>query len=207
MDPPRVDNETEFIAEPRLLMAKDGERLVMIVKATFERPLGATALDLAPPEGQRGIRSADVPWGDPEKSSIKYPSDLCLAKPGTDVIVVAAAHAPGGKAVPSFDAGVRVGPLEKTIRVFGLRVWAANGSSLSAARPTMGVEVRYDHAWGGFDGSDPARVVEEPRNPVGMGIARDLATLTHKAAPMIEDPLHLLASVRTRPPPAGLGAI
>src|SRR4051812_45981696 len=207
MDPPRVDNETEFIAEPRLLMAKDGERLVMIVKATFERPLGATALDLAPPEGQRGIRSADVPWGDPKKSSIKYPSDLCTAKPGTDVIVVAAAHAPGGKAVPSFDAGVRVGPLEKTIRVFGLRVWSANGSSLSAPRPTTGAEVRYDFAWGGFDGTDLMNPVEEARNPVGMGIARDPATLPQNPGPVTEDPANLIASVRTRPPPAGLGAI
>jgi hypothetical protein len=156
---------------------------------------------------RRGIRGRDVPWGDPEKSSLKYPSDLCLIKPGTDVIVVAAAHAPGGKPVPWFDAGVLVGPLEKTVRVFGLRVWEANGSGLSAPRPTAGVELRYDYAWGGSDMSDPAKPTEEPRNPVGLGVARDPATLTHHPAPMIEDPQNLLASVRTRPPPAGLGAI
>src|SRR5262245_57580902 len=207
MDPPRVNNETEFVAEPRLLMAKDGERLVMIVKATFERPVGAAALELAPPEGRRGIRSADIPWGDPKKSSIKYPSDLCTAKPGTDVIVVAAAHAPDGKAVPSFDAGVRVGPLEKTIRVFGLRVWESGGAGLSAPRPTTGIEVRYDHAWGGIDAADPANAIEEPRNPIGMGIARAPSTLRHKPAPSIEDPAEPLGSARTRPPPAGLGAI
>jgi hypothetical protein len=40
-----------------------------------------------------------------------------------------------------------------------------------------------------------------------MGIARDPATLTHKPAPSIEDPLQPIASMRTRPPPAGLGAI
>jgi hypothetical protein len=49
--------------------------------------------------------------------------------------------------------------------------------------------------------------MEEPRNPVGMGIARDPATLTHKPAPFIEDPAHPISSVRSRPPPAGLGAI
>jgi hypothetical protein len=207
MDAPELDNRTDFAAQPRMLMARDGERLVLIVKATFTRLPGETALELVPTDDRRGIRGQDVPWGDPEKSSIKYPSDHCLAKPGTDVIVVASAHAPGGKAVPSFDAGVRVGALEKTIRVFGLRVWAANGTSLSAPRPTTGAEVRYDNAWGGYDGSDPEQPVEEPRNPVGKGIARDPSTLTHTMAPTIEDPQSLLTSARSRPPPAGLGAI
>jgi len=207
MDAPRLDNKTDFAAQPRMLMAKDGERVVLIVKATFARRPGETVLKREPRATRRGIRGQDIPWGDPEKSSIKYPSDLCLTKPGTDVIVVTAAHAPGGRAVPSFDAGVRVGRLEKLIRVFGLRVWAANGSSLTAPRPTVGAEVRYDHAWGGLDVSDPLRPVEEPRNPVGMGIARDLSVLTHQPGPTIEDPAHPIASARTRPPPAGLGAI
>ncbi|WP_437663374.1 DUF2169 family type VI secretion system accessory protein [Sorangium sp. So ce1182] len=207
MDAANLSNRTEFVARPVLLLAKDGERLVVIVKATFTGVRGESALDVAPRAARRGIRGADVPWGEPEKSSIKYPSDLCITKPGTDVIVVAAAHAPGGKAVPSFDAGVRVGRLEKTIRVFGLRVWEANGAGLSAPRPTAGVEVRYDHAWGGLDVSDPAMPVEEPRNPVGMGVTRDPSVLTHRPAPLIEDPLHPITSVRTRPPPAGLGAI
>ncbi len=207
MDPPRLHNKTDLAAEPRILMSKDGERLVLVVKGTFARPPREAMLELVARAERRGIRGQDIPWGDPEKSSIKYPSDLCVVKPGTDVIVVAAAHAPGGKAAPSFDAGVRVGPLEKTVRVFGLRVWAANGSSLTAPRPTTGVELRYDHAWGGLDVSDPKRPVEEPRNPIGMGIAGDPAVLTHQPAPMIEDPANLIASARTRPPPAGLGAI
>src|ERR1700744_5213760 len=103
MDAPQLDNRTELAAQPRVLMAKDGERLVLIVKATFARVPREGTLELVPPEERRGIRGQDIPWGDPEKSSIKYPSDLCLTKPGTDVILVTAAHAPGGKAVPSFD--------------------------------------------------------------------------------------------------------
>jgi hypothetical protein len=207
MDPPAFENKTDFAAQPLLLLAKEGERLVLIVKATFTRPPGVGALELSPPDERRDVRGADEPWGDPKKSSIKYPSDLCVAKPGTDVLVVAAAHAPGGKAVPSFDAGARVGPLEKTVRVFGLRVWEAKGSGLSAPRPTTGVELRYDYAWGGLDVSNPERPVEEPRNPVGMGIAADPSSLTHQPAPFIEDPAQPLASLRTRPPPAGIGAI
>ncbi len=207
MDAPRLNNKSEFMASPFPLLGKDGERLVVVVKATFLWLRGQGELELAERAAQRGIRGADVPWGEPEKSSIKYPSDLCIAKPGTDVIVVAAAHAPGGKAVPSFDAGVRVGHLEKIIRIFGLRVWEAKGTGLSAPRPTTGIEVRYDHAWGGLDTSDPRQAVEEAWNPVGMGVARDPAALTHKPAPFIEDPAHPIHSASTRPPPAGLGAI
>lgn len=207
MDSPRLRNETELIAEPRPLLGKEGEVLVLIVKATFVCGAGKHALELAPRRDQRGIRAADVPWGDPEKSSIRYPSDLCIHKPGTDVIVVAEAHAPGGRPVPSFEAGVRAGPLGKTIRVFGLRVWQEGGAGLSAARPTTGVEVRYDYAWGGFDASDPAKVVEEARNPVGMGMVRDARALTHKPAPFLEDPIFPIHTARTHPPPAGLGAV
>ncbi|MGK3992004.1 DUF2169 family type VI secretion system accessory protein [Sorangium sp. So ce1024] len=202
-----MDNRTDFIAAPFLLVGKAGERLVVVVKATFVRVAAQCELELSDRAVQRRIRCADVPWGDPERSSIKYPADLCIAKPGTDVVVVAAAHAPGGRAVPFFDAGVRLGALEKIVRIFGLRVWQAKGAGLSDPRPTTGIEVRYDYAWGGLDQSDPSSPVEEPRNPVGMGIARDPAALTHKPAPFIEDPTDLIGSLSTRPAPAGLGAI
>ncbi|MFT3764957.1 MAG: DUF2169 domain-containing protein [Minicystis sp.] len=206
MDQPPVDNPTDFVAHPQLFVDKDGEKLLAIVKATFLRAPDGT-LEVAPKRWRRKIRFADVPWGDPEKSSILYPADICLRKPGTDVVVVARAHAPGGKPVPTFDAAVRVGPLQKIVRVFGLRVWQAGGSGLSPPRPISEIEMRYDHAWGGCDASDPAHIEEEPRNPVGMGVTRDLDSLTHQPAPSIEDPAQPILTARTRPPPAGLGAI
>ena len=33
-------------------------------------------LELAPDDEARVVRPADVPWGEPEKSSILFPSDL-----------------------------------------------------------------------------------------------------------------------------------
>lgn len=216
MDAPDLRNRTDFVVSPHTLMGKEGEQLVVIAKATFLRPLrdpaspggaSGTGLVLAPRGARRPLRAADVPWGDPEKSSVRYPSDLFLRKPGTDVIVVAAAHAPGGRPVPAFDAGVRAGKLEKVIRVTGLRVWEANGAGLSAPRPGTGIEVRYDLAWGGSDFSDPSRPIVEPRNPVGLGIARDPAALTHRPAPMIEDPKDPLRAARSSNVPVGLGPI
>ncbi len=206
MDQPPIDNPTDFVAHPQLLVDKEGERLVVIVKATFVRAPDRT-IELASKKRQRKIRFADVPWGKPEKSSILYPADLCLRKPGTDVVVVAKAHAPGGKPVPSFDVAVRVGALQKLCRIYGLRVWQAGGSGLSSPRPIAELEMRYDHAWGGFDDSDPAAVVEEARNPVGVGIAADPDSLTHLPAPGIEDVAEPILTAKTRPPPAGIGAI
>jgi hypothetical protein len=203
---PAVDNKTDFFVHPQLLLDKDGEKLVAIVKATFELEADGT-FEAAPPDGVRGVRMADVPWGKPEVPSIAYPADLCLRKPGTDVIVVARAFAPGGKPLSSFDVLVHVGPLKKALRIFGPRLWTTGGAGLTAPRPLSEIEMRYDHAWGGFDDSDPAKLLEEPRNPVGSGMVRDGNALTHKAAPSIEDVEVLIGSFRTRPPPAGICAV
>lgn len=207
MDQPPLDNKTDFAVHPQVLLDKDGEKLVAIVKATFE--VHPHEIALAPADRRRGIRLADAPW-DPEKPqipSILYPGDVCLRKPMTDVVVIGRAYAPGGQAVPSFDVYAQVGSLRKVLRVFGLRVWEHAGTGLSPARPIADIDLRYDYAWGGTDASDETSLLVEPRNPVGMGIARDPESLTDRPAPHIEDPAFPIVSCRTRPPPAGLGPI
>ena len=207
MDSPPLDNATDFIAVPQTLVDKDGERLTVIVKATYELlPLGG-GLEIAPKDRRRGIRTKDIPWGKPEVSSIFLPSDLCLRKPATDILVTARAYAPGGVAVPTLDVAVRVGTVQKLVKVFGLRVWQGGGMGLSSPRTLQYIDMRYDYAWGGVDDSDPAKFLEEARNPVGLGVTRDGNALTHKPAPSIEDPANLLITHKTRPPPAGLGPI
>jgi hypothetical protein len=206
VDQPPVDNETEFEADPQLIVDKDGEKLALMLKATFVLPYGAQALEVAPDEDQRILRMGDLPWGKPEISSIAYPSDVCLRKPGTDVVVVARAFPPHGQPAPTWDVFVQVGALTKALRVFGLRVWEVGGSGISPPRPVESMEMRYDFAWGGSEGEGDA-FIEEPRNPVGMGFVRDPATLTDRPAPNIEDPQFLISSYKTRPPPAGIGPI
>ena len=205
---PQIDNRTEFAAQPQILIGKEGEALVVMIKASFEL-LDPTdsELKLAPSERTRPLRPADVPWGKPEVSSIAYPSDHCVYKPGTDVIVLAVAYPPPGPSVTSFDAFVQVGALTKAVRVFGLRVWQAGGAGLSAPGVAGPVEMRYENAWGGVDGLDSPKFIEEARNPVGSGVALDPSTLSHKVAPSIEDPNELIGSFRTRPPPAGIGVV
>jgi hypothetical protein len=205
MDAPALDNRTELAVHPQLVLDRDGEKLVTIVKATFE--LAEGFLELAPRDRARKIRAADLPWQKDKPESLAYPGDVCVRKPGTDVVFVGKAHSPGGRPAPSFDARLEVGPLAKSISVFGRRLWLDRGSGLTEPAPTDAVEVRYDLAWGGRDESDPAALVEESRNPVGRGVVRDPGALTHAPAPQIEDPSELITSVRTAPAPAGLGPI
>jgi len=212
MPSPVVENDTDFVVEPHLLVDKDGERVVVIAKATFElsgRPARGPdgSFEIAPKARRRGIRAADLPWGKPEISSIRYPCDLCVRKPGTDVLVVATAHAPGGKAVPRFDAGVRVGRVQRVVRITGTRVFAEGGESITEPQPILSLAVRYDYAFGGIDDSKPEAIGEEPRNPVGRGIARTPAGMGLKAAPQIEDPADPVKTAAARPRPAGLSAI
>src|SRR5262249_30328324 len=116
---PALDNRTDFVVHPQMLLDREGEKLAAIVKATFE--VQGTDVELAPPERTRGIRFADLPWDEEKPASIAYPADVCLRKLGTDVIFVAKACALGGKPAPSFDVRVEVGPLQKSLVVFGPR--------------------------------------------------------------------------------------
>lgn len=205
MDSPPLDNQTEFEAHPQLLLTKNGERLLVVVKATFELLAPGADLTLAPGDRARPIRMSDEPWGEPEVDSVRYPSDICPAKRGTDVVVVASAYSE--RPTPELDCYVRVGPLKKAVKVYGLRVWESRGAGLSSARPFQELEIRYDYSWGGRDFEDPMKPVEESRNPAGMGVVCRSDKLTHQLAPRIEDPDHPIRSAGTKPPPAGLGVI
>lgn len=206
MSPP-IDNRSEFVAFPQLLVDRDGEKLVTMVKATFALPPGDDTLELVPRNRARGLRPIDVPWGLPGETTSMFPGDFCVRKPTTDVVVVARAHAPRQTSRDHFDVSVRVGPLTKVLRIFGPRVWQAKGTAISAARPARDLDLRWEHAWGGLARDDAGHVAEEPRNPMGRGIALDPNALTHQLAPQIDDPFHPLRSIETRPPPAGMGPV
>ena len=203
---PTVDNRTDFAVAPSPQIDKEGLRLLAMVKATFELGEDGT-LECAPKSRNRPLRFADLPWQKDQPESIAYPADVCLQKPGTDVVFVARAHAPGGRPVPSFDARVEVGPLARSLTVFGRRLWRDRGAGFTDPAPLDGLDLRYDFAWGGRDEEGPKGVVEEPRNPVGLGVAHDPVLLTHRPGPQIEDPAQRIDSARTAPPPAGIGVV
>lgn len=206
MDAPRLDNRTDFVAEPLSRYAADGERLIVVVKASWRVATSGAPLALLPRDEQRPVRFADVPWGDAATSSVRFPADVAVEKPGTDVVVLAAAHAPKGKPVPAFDVKAAVGPVERLLRVHGPRVWTDGGRGLSAAEPAVEVPLVWELAFGGLDTEDLLDVREEPRNPVGRGITRHPAHLTRAPAPQVELATEPITSARGATP-AGLGAL
>jgi hypothetical protein len=162
--------------------------------------------------GGAEVHTVDEPWDEdaPDVSSIKIPSDICLRKPSTDVIVVGAAVAPGRAPVTELNVLVRVGPVEKSLRCYGTRVWyqGAAGLTLTPPEPFEALPLRWEYAFGGFDASDPdAPPKTEARNPVGCGVARKAGSLIHQQGPQIEDPEFPIDSPGYSGPPAGIGAI
>jgi hypothetical protein len=208
VNPPPLSKATTATVELLPQLAASGEAiLVTVIKQRFQlTPKGQ-------PERVPGakVNVADLPWDEdaPETSSSKLPSDLCLFKPSTDVIVAGSALAKGGARVRELDVGLRVGPIKKVLRVFGPRVWyrGLTGIVLSDPEPFAELPLRWEYAWGGRDESDPKKPLEESRNPVGRGVARDPATLLQKPGPAIEDVAHLVSTSRSSPPPAGVGPI
>ncbi len=208
MIPPELSKRTEAAVELIPQLDKDGStKVIVVIKQRFSvRPSGKVTMA---PGAQ--VRPVAEPWDPdhPESSSAKWPSDVCLRKPSTDVIVVGNALAPLRQRVTELDVLVRVGPLKRQLRVFGLRVWyrALGGISLTPPQPFEEVPLRWEYAFGGSDVSNPKKPAVEPRNPFGRGMACDPAKLIHQPGPQVEDPADLIHSQRSRPAPAGVGPV
>jgi hypothetical protein len=198
-----IANASHFAALAVPSTGPDGRDIVIaIVKATFVRREEGRAI-LA--DQQVPVRAADVPhFPDAPDSSIRYPSDVCPEKRGTDVIIVgdAVARAPA----PSVDVAVRVREREVLLRVHGERVYCEGlaGVVIGPAAPCERKPIVYERAYGGATAD---RELVEDRNPLGRGIAKTAAELVGTPAPQVEDPAHPITSAEDRPAPVGLGAV
>lgn len=178
---------------------------MVVVKGTFSiRPDGT----VEPATEQAPVCAAPVYWGAPGRSSLRYETDMILAKPGTDVIVNGHAYAPSGAPTRQVDVSLDVGPIHKHVRVIGDRVWRKGLTGLHASEPAPFVKlpIRYERAFGGFDDSADVPQVER-RNPVGVGFTVDPRHLEGQALPNVELPGSPIQSSRDRPPPVGLGVL
>lgn len=180
--------------------------LAVIAKWTFAvGPSGRVELD----EPGREPDLVDTFHGeDAATSSIRRPSQLFEHKPGTDVILIGHAHPPRQGSATSVDVSLRVGPIAKTVRAHGLRVWQLGtfgGLMPGPARPMREpVPLIYELAWGGLDltGGKP---VGEWRNTVGRGVARSRRELVGQPAALLEDPRDPIGQGENVP--ASFGAI
>lgn len=204
-------NETPYVAERFVTMDKDGaEVLVLLVKATFE--LANESVNELSDAEQFPIELADIYMGEPGNSSIKYEADVGMCKKATDVVLIGHAYA-GKVGDPFVDVSFRLGNINKTVRVFGDRLWEKRlgVASISLPEPFEKMPLIYERAFGGTDisQSDPNLHECEPRNPVGVGFRakRSILPIDGLKLPNIEDPKSLIRTIGDRPEPVGFSYI
>ncbi|MCA9697715.1 MAG: DUF2169 domain-containing protein [Myxococcales bacterium] len=209
----QLRNRSPFVATIAALAdARGVDTVVVVVKATFGLPEQPGAQPQLAGE-QQPIVLADEYWGDPSASSLRYPSEVHLAKPGADVILVGHAHAPGGQAVTVLDVTVGVAEQSRTLRVYGDRVWTDGGRAAVPSLPVPFVRMPlvYERAYGGRLLGSPGSThgFEEPRNPVGVGLLGDRrpGDMLGQPVPNLEDPQQPLTVLGQTPAPVGVAAI
>ncbi len=210
MPHPAVHNHTRFAFETLFVNDEEARpQCVPLLQATYAIGIGG-ALTLV--DEQPAVNLAGEYWGDPATSSIKTEAQIAFVKAATDVVLLGHAHAPGGKATET-QVGIRVGTLQKVVRVLGDRVMSRSlgRHAMSAPLPFDKIPLLYERAFGGCDvrGSRLPGVARcEPRNPVGVGY-RDprLPDDEEVPAPNLEDPQRPFKGYGDTPPPAGFGFI
>jgi hypothetical protein len=163
--------------------------LAVIAKWTFAVDAsGHVELDA---EGREPDLADSYNGEDGATSSIRRPSQLFEHKPGTDLLLIGHAHPPLRGSASSVDVSLRMGPIAKTVRAHGLRVWQAGtfgGLVAGPSRPLREpVPLIYELAWGGQD-TTTDKPMGEWRNTVGRGVARSYRTLVGQPAAQLEDP-------------------
>lgn len=201
----KVINRTPFVVGT--MMWEDANHRPMasvIVKATF-----SIKKTEGPSPVQMPIFSSDKHWDDDVSRSVKFESDMVPYKVKTDVVLVGKAYAPIGHSAKHVDVSLRVGRLEKTVRVIGDRRWFFPSRLLcfprkSAPKPFVSMDLVYERAYGGID---HAAALYSKENLVGVGFIgkKTPRSLQNRALPNLEDPNRMISSWKSRPKPAGFG--
>jgi hypothetical protein len=200
-----TSNSTPFTLGAFVLPdAQGADNLILVAKGTFDVSKGAVAVAAE----QQPIVVADVYWGEPGLSSLKYASEVHLGKTGTDVVMVGSVHAPQGRPVTELGFSLAVGPSKKVIYAVGDRTFTRGGSA-SAPAPTLSVPLTYERAYGGFHQPPKGPRLFDPRNPVGRGFrgqrkAGEMAGLPY---PSLFDPRQLRDDLSERTIPVGVGYV
>ncbi len=120
-------------------------------------------------------------------------------KPRGEVTCLGACCAPRNKTVPAAQVRIKVGPVDKTLHVFGDRYWLTGPDGLARmtqAKPFSRMPLDWSRAFGGPEFKD---------NPLGKGIAPIRLSDGDTAVPLPNiEGLTLIGAPTDRPMPAGL---
>ncbi|HVO83155.1 MAG TPA: DUF2169 domain-containing protein [Syntrophobacteria bacterium] len=202
----QIVNETPFSVGTMFWEDLQGKaNLSIIVKATFSitKQGAAAAVDQLP------LFTTDEHYGDEPLASVRFESDMAPFKPLADVVLVGKAYAPGGRPVARLDVSLRIGGVQRVIRVFGDRKWSYSSKlalvpTISDPKPFVTMDLVYERAFGGID-ETAAQYCKE--NLVGRGFIgkKSVASIDGKLLPNLEAPYNLIDSWKSQPKPAGFG--
>jgi hypothetical protein len=200
-------NATSFASVDVPMLDRDGRDVVVVILKSTWRIKASGDVSVVE-EDASPVRLVDILRNPDDKEnprqSARYPSDLCVEKRGTDVVVVG--DALSRKPVTFVDVAVKVRDKMLAARVHGAREYFRHLAdvAISASVPFERMPVEYERAFGGM--SEDFSIVE-PRNPAGVGIAKNQRDLVGKLAPQIEAPSLPHKTAADRHPPVGLGAV
>ncbi|MDF0673892.1 MAG: DUF2169 domain-containing protein [Nitrospira sp.] len=197
-----INNQTRFKADRAFVRDAEGAEIwIVAVRATFFIK-GDEQVVVA--EEQEDVCLAPKFFGEPGRSSLRYDMDLVRTKPGTDVIVHAHAHAPGGQPAPFADVGWQVGPVMKRLHIVGDRTWKKGLFGFSTSRPCPFVKmpICYERALGGLLAAEE-NAHRDPENPVGVG----RAPVSGQPVPNCEYVGEPVRNPKAKLSPAGFGPI
>lgn len=136
--------------------------LSFIIKGTFS--LQNWRMPTALPADEQLNFEGDTLYMDEIGRSLHYANDLVKFKPFGEILLTANCHAPDGRPATMVDAGFDIGPLRKTLRVFGDRVWIRDAQAqfmIEGPTPFTVMPLRWERAFGGLNLAE---------NPMGRGI-------------------------------------
>jgi len=202
----KIDNPTPFDVVLLPMMGPgDTTALTVIAKATYAFSAGTTKLA----SDQIPISFADQFYDEEEGGGIRYESDMVPFKPNTDIVLSSSAYAPEGQPAKTLDVALKVGAIEKHLKVFGKRLWNFKGVLskryvATDAKPFTRCPIRYSNAFGGMDQST-GEYCEQNLSGKGFYSAKGKEKLNGRPLPRIEDPARLIQSPLDHPTPVGFG--
>ena len=203
----QIENKTPFQTGLNLITDQTGtDRVCAMVKGTFK-------LDskTEPAKKQLPLFHVNQYYGEPGKSSIKYPTDFISGKINTDIGLIGSIHSP--EPVTKFSALLQAGELRKIITAFGDRYWRKNvflpGFSKTMPIPFKTMPLLYEHAFGGEDRThnNSKKHGVYAGNPIGTGFRLNKDAVKSHKLPNLENPKDLIRSWKDKPRVAGFGFI
>ena len=118
--------------------------LTVMVKGAFTLSPGSVAF--AP---ERPLFGGDEPWDDDGPSSYRYASDFAPFKPKADVTLIGTCHVAGPRGQATGRVALRLGPIKKTLLVFGNRRFVSGRDEITQPAEFRSLPLRYESAYGG----------------------------------------------------------